>query len=104
MELNFNKKGKVHKTLIGGIASIFILVIYYYYVGWNFKKMLLHESDNTGLDIHQLHRKDAKNLSINNTDVITFYIISKQLENSGPLYTKDRTPRDVSKYIDIAWM
>ena len=42
VELNFNKKGKEHKTLVGGLFSIFVLVVYYMFVYMNLKKMLLY--------------------------------------------------------------
>ena len=58
VELNFNRKGNTHKTLIGGFASIIVLAIYYLYIGINLKKMFLHESDNISFDTHELQDKD----------------------------------------------
>ena len=77
VELNFNKKGKTHKTLIGGFASLIVLAIYYYYIGLNLKKLFWRESDSVSIDMHELENYDLQDLSINNTDMITFFIISK---------------------------
>ena len=52
IELNFNKKGTRHKTLVGGIFSFSVLFVYYLFVYTNLKKMVLFESDSVSLDIH----------------------------------------------------
>ncbi len=40
VELNFNKRGPVHKTLLGGLASIFVLTAYFYFLGINIMTMI----------------------------------------------------------------
>ena len=46
INLNFERKGGSHKTIIGGLASIVVLVIYSYYIGLNLKTMFSHENDS----------------------------------------------------------
>ena len=43
-ELLFNKK-PVHSTLYGGIVSILVKLVFYFYVGMQFKKFILGEGD-----------------------------------------------------------
>ena len=77
VELNFNKKGKQHKTLIGGIFSIAVLATYYLFVYTNLKKMFWRESNSVSVDVHMLHESDITNLSVNQTQMTTFFIMSK---------------------------
>jgi hypothetical protein len=45
VELNFNEKGSTHKTLCGGLVSIFVMAILMIFVLYDAKKMLLEEDD-----------------------------------------------------------
>ena len=45
VNLNFDKQGPSHKTVFGGAISIFIKIIIYVYVVFNFKKLILGEAD-----------------------------------------------------------
>ena len=46
VQLNFNKKGSEHQTLIGGIVSIFINAMMIVYVTILLKRMFLFEDDD----------------------------------------------------------
>ena len=43
VKFNFNSKGDVHHTLLGGIASIIIKIMLFWYVGVNFRRLIYHE-------------------------------------------------------------
>jgi len=45
VSLNFDQQGDSHQTPVGGFFSIFIKIAIWTYVFYNFKKMLLNESD-----------------------------------------------------------
>jgi hypothetical protein len=45
VELNFNKKGSSHKTLFGGIISIFVEIFIVVYIYIQFKKLFLNLDD-----------------------------------------------------------
>ena len=45
INLNFNREGNSHKTIIGGLVSICLKLFMTYYVYYNFKKMLFYEDD-----------------------------------------------------------
>ena len=77
VELNFNKDGNTHKTILGGFVSIFVLAMYYYYIGINVKKMLFRENDTVMFNINQVDESEVKTLSINETEIITFFMLSK---------------------------
>ena len=77
VELNFNKDGKTHKTILGGFVSIFVIAMYYFYIGTNVKKMLLRESDTVMFNINQVDELEANTLPINETEIITFFMLSK---------------------------
>jgi hypothetical protein len=44
--LHIDKKGEYHKTLYGGILSIFYTVFALSYLGFCFSKMITHKFDN----------------------------------------------------------
>lgn len=46
----------------------------------------------------------TSSLSINDTDMTTFFIFSKQLQKSGPLYLNYGNKMDIRKYINIGFM
>jgi hypothetical protein len=50
IQLNFNKEGDSHKTVIGGSFSIFIKIAMFIYVFMNFKKMILKEDDSNSIE------------------------------------------------------
>ena len=43
--LNFNREGTSHKTMIGGMVSIFLKFFMTFYVYYNFQKMFLYQDD-----------------------------------------------------------
>ena len=47
IKLNFNRNGDSHKTVIGGVLSIFLKVLYYLYMAYLLHKMFNHEDDRT---------------------------------------------------------
>lgn len=44
--LHIDKKGERHKTLYGGILSLFYFVFALSYIGFCFSKMITHKYDN----------------------------------------------------------
>ena len=46
--LGFNKKGNLHRTLIGGICSFIAYMILMIYFGWNTYKMFRYADDKIG--------------------------------------------------------
>ena len=52
--LNFNKKGVLHKTQIGGIFSIFVRCIMAFYIILLFKWLILRERNVIGTQAHLL--------------------------------------------------
>lgn len=46
VELGFNGRGSIHKTLFGGICSVIVTLLLLSYLGINLKKLILFEDDN----------------------------------------------------------
>ena len=45
INLNFDKQGDTHNTLIGGFGSFILKIAIFFYVCLNVKKMILNEQD-----------------------------------------------------------
>jgi len=68
IHLNFNRSGISHQNLIGGITSALIKTWMFYFVYYNFKKMLLHEDDKQYNDSILLNLKEHGIVDYNQTD------------------------------------
>ena len=55
INLNFNKEGDSHQTVLGGFFSIFIRIAMFIYVTMNIKKMLFHEDDSNFTEVNTLN-------------------------------------------------
>ena len=98
INLNFNKEGDSHQTLIGGFFSIFIRLAMTIYVGMNFKKMLWHEDDSNFTEVNTLDLDQYGVKDFSETDMFMFHVIRKQ--KSGALFLSE----DLERYIDISYM
>ena len=58
VQLNFNLNGDSHKTLLGGILSIFLRMLYYTYMAYLLNKMYLFEDDRTYSFDYQVKDED----------------------------------------------
>ena len=45
IHLNFKSKGETYPTCIGGMFSIFIQVVMFFYVTWHLKQLIYMESN-----------------------------------------------------------
>lgn len=79
IQLNFNKQGDTHKTVIGGLFSILIKLFLGLYVFLLFKRMFLKESDSNYVRINVLDLKEFGPKDLNNTDLTVFHVLKKQL-------------------------
>ena len=46
VNINFDKKSEVHRTIVGGIISILLGIFYIIYFGLLLNKMITHGEDN----------------------------------------------------------
>ena len=51
INLNFNREGSSHKTILGGIVSFLLKLFLAFYVYYNLKKMFLYEDDKNYNDV-----------------------------------------------------
>ena len=65
VQLNFNKNGDSHKTIIGGIFSVFIKMLLGLYVYLLFKRMFLNEADSnyTRINVLNLDKHGSQGLN-----------------------------------------
>lgn len=60
VSLNFNKKGKDHKTTVGGFCSLFIRLIMLTYVILLFKRLFLKERNAIETSIYMIDYEESK--------------------------------------------
>ena len=65
VQLNFNKNGDSHKTIIGGIFSVFIKMLLGLYVYLLFKRMFLNEADSNYTRINVMNLDSFGSHSLN---------------------------------------
>lgn len=77
INLNFNKEGDSHKTLIGGFFSVFIKIAMFLYVFDNCKKMFLKEADSNSIEYNLIDLDDQPDKHYSETDFTMFFILRK---------------------------
>ena len=104
INLNFNKEGDSHQTLIGGFFSIFIRFAMFIYVFMNFKKMILHEDDSTFTEVNTIDLEEYGEKPFSETEMNMFHVIRKQ--KTGALLLNEETARHIDiKYVqyNVDW-
>ena len=104
INLNFNKEGDSHQTLIGGFFSIFIRLAMFIYVFMNFKKMILHEDDSTFTEVNTIDLEEYGEKPFSETEMNMFHVIRKQ--KTGALFLNEETARHIDiKYVqyNVDW-
>ena len=104
INLNFNKEGDSHQTLIGGFFSIFIRLAMFIYVFMNFKKMILHEDDSTFTEVNTIDLEEYGEKPFSETEMNMFHVIRKQ--KTGALLLNEETARHIDiKYVqyNVDW-
>ena len=104
INLNFNKEGDSHQTLIGGFFSIFIRFAMFIYVFMNFKKMILHEDDSTFTEVNTIDLEEYGEKPFSETEMNMFHVIRKQ--KTGALFLNEETARHIDiKYVqyNVDW-
>lgn len=85
VQFNFQRKGDTHKTLLGGIISMFIrcFMVGYFYI--LMKRMFLMERDDITSTIgsENLEVKELQNL--NETKMLVYFSLQKQNNNAVSL-------------------
>ena len=102
ISLNFDRKGDSHKTMIGGLFSLFIRLGIFCYVFLNFKRMLLNENDLNYTLIGIVDLEELGEVLYNETSLTIFHRIKKQ--NSPGWGEIDINDPEVQRYIDIKWV
>ena len=77
INLNFNKNGDSHKTLIGGFFSLFIKMLLGVYVYLLFKRMFLYEADSNYTRINVLDLETFGKQMLNKMDMTVFHVFKK---------------------------
>ena len=96
---NFDQRGDAHKTLLGGIFSIFIKVTIVIYVTLNLKKMILREDNKLITQFSLTNLDELGEVKYHETGTRVFYEMLKQLGGDEPLFLSDET----SRYITITF-
>jgi hypothetical protein len=75
--LNFNNQSESHKTIIGGVFSIFIKLFLTVYVTIKFKRMIFREDDSISSIIESIDLNELEAVSFKETENLIFWIVSK---------------------------
>jgi len=97
INLNFNKQGDTHQTVIGGFLSILIKVAITVYVILNVKKLVRYEDDRLGLEVEKINLDQLRELSLRNSSMFLYWTLRKQVGNI-PVYIGEEKYR---RYIDV---
>ena len=95
--LNFNNKGNIHTTLIGGLVSIIVQLFLYWYLIIHVKRMVLYESDSNNTVLKQLI--DNKMRKLNELSLIPMFELYDAYQRKNIIYDDD-----AKKYIDVFYV
>ena len=77
VRLNFNNKGHLHKTFLGGLVSLFIKTFIGLYVFLNVRNLLFALDDKVSLTISNLDLAKEGVLEYNQTNTTIFWVLRK---------------------------
>ena len=107
INLNFNRQGPSHNTVIGGCFSMLIKLAMGIYVFLNLKKLILKEDDRIGLQYNSVDLDKMEPVQYADTDFITFWTIYKSYDKGSPIFLNSFDPdynRTVSSMIKIQYL
>ena len=107
INLNFNRQGPTHNTVIGGLFSILIKVAMSVYVFLNFKKLLFKEDDSIGLRYYNINLNELDPVDYSTSDFIAFWVLSKSRNGYQPIFLNSIDPdynRNISTMIKIEYL
>lgn len=77
VNLNFDKSGSHHKTLYGGLYSIFIRIFLAYYLYLNLSKIYTHKDDNNVTTSGMLDVDALGDVDLDHSSMKVFIVIKK---------------------------
>ena len=104
INLNFNRQGDTHNTVIGGCFSMLIKLAMSIYVFLNFKKLVFKEADTIGLQYKSVDLDKVDPIEYANSDFMAFWVLTKSDDFGAPIYLNSFDPaynRTVSTMIKI---
>ena len=75
ININFNRKGSTHKTLIGGLVSIIVQGITMIYITSKLYKLLWRTNDELTTTFHKL--PDLETIYYDDLGVLLFWVLRK---------------------------
>ena len=106
IQLNFDKQGESHNTLLGGIFSIFIKIIMSVYIGLCFKKLLYMEDDSISLFLEQQDLKVTGDVNYAEGNLLIFQDIRKSKGSLRSLEINEESERFITfsyVYMTVDW-
>jgi len=99
INLNFNKEGDTHNTLLGGCFSFLIRITMGIYIFVNVRKMIFFEDNANFTEVSALNLDDEGVVDYTDTAFLLYQVIKKQSDGSI-LDLSD----EVLRHIDIHYM
>lgn len=78
INLNFDQQGSAHKTIVGGVISIFLKVFLGILLILNIVKMYKRDSNNNSTLYELVKLSEIGVVSFNETKLFPFHVIRKQ--------------------------
>ena len=66
VQLNFNKKGSQHTTVVGGVVSIIVKVLMLTYVGVLMNRMIEYKDDQISSSVNILDFENGEGVKLSN--------------------------------------
>lgn len=96
INLNFNKEGETHNTLLGGFFSFLIRITMSIYVIVNFKKMILFEDNANATEVSALNLDEQGIIDYKDTSFLLYQSLIKKSDGSSVDLNEE-----TFRYIDI---
>ena len=85
IELNFNRKGSSHNTLIGGVVSVLIKVTIVFYIYLLTKKLINKEDDKNSSLITNLDLDALGPVRLDETKTNMYFVLSNTTSEHSPI-------------------
>ena len=100
IKLNFDKQGDTHKTLIGGLFSMFLRLVILVYIIILWKRLLLNEADQIDTEFNMLDLETLGVVHYNQTNMTLFYALFKSTSD----IPYPRIDDEMLRHIDLTYL
>ena len=105
VQLNFNRNGAAHKTLIGGIFSILVNMAVYYYVFTRFKILFFREGDKRVSRAQEIDLAEIGEVDYFDSSTLMFWVLRDSNKSLSTLKLDAKIgENDLDQYIEFSYL